>query len=81
MKGPYYSLWDRQCNQYLHSGRDSRTKGECAAGGMSFLAGDWEPRELDELNKMSLKEKISLLDSFDLVIEEHPEPIDDPECR
>lgn len=68
-----FSIWDKQCGCYLHSGRNSATREEAINAGIEYLTVDWD----DEDIKKAEANKEATLEMVELVIEEHQEPIEE----
>lgn len=76
----YYSAWDLQCRCYLHSGRNSQSRFDCASGVLEFLISGDEFEEINnktDYSKMSKKQLISFVESYEIRIKKHEDKIDD----
>lgn len=79
-KSRYYSLFDRQCGGYLHSGRNSKSEEECVDDGIKYMFST--PQEegdptIKEALAWSYKKKLGFLDGAELTLECHEEEIED----
>jgi hypothetical protein len=78
-----FSIWDKQCGCYLHSGRNLKSINKCIQEGVDYLISDWsdddedDKKAIKEIKNMSFKEKEDFLKTFELEIEEHKEKIED----
>lgn len=74
-----FSVLDKEVNEYLHSGRNSKTKEECIDDALEFfLYGDTGTEwDMDEVVKKIGKEKFLMWHHF--VIVEHDARIEDDE--
>lgn len=76
-KQKYFSVFDTDTKDYLHSGRNSKTKKEAINDGVEFILGGGDIMNPSQIRRMSLKRKEVFLRAERLIVEEHDEKIPD----
>jgi hypothetical protein len=72
----YYRLWDRQCNRFMATGYNAKSKRELTEDYASYKSNDWENDDYEDeeetmfdiWNKMSMADKLDFIrdDEFDI---------------
>lgn len=64
----YYRLFDRQCDRYMATGYNAKSRKELADDYVNYKSVDWENDMIDIFDNMSLKSKLQIIldDEFDI---------------
>lgn len=68
----FYSIFDLQTQNYLHSGRNSKTREEVIKAGIDYLTSDWDEEDIKNLPEREYEE---ILNGFEFQIDEHKEEL------
>lgn len=70
----YYSAFDLQVGDYFHTGRNSKTKKECIEDIFLYLTQNQDSDEEESMFKTKkLSDKLSIVYSYEVRIDEHKE--------
>lgn len=69
----FYSVWDKQCGDYLYSGRNSKSRQDVLDAAFEYLTIDWDDNEVFEAQL----DKEGTLNTAELEIEKHKTKISD----
>ena len=74
----YYSLWDDQLNELMHTGRNSKTKTEVIEAGVDYLLGgsDFTDEERNIITNSTLEEKENFLNLWGIRLLEEDMPFE-----
>jgi hypothetical protein len=76
-----FSAFDLQCNEYFHSGRNSKTKKQCMEDVVDMLVNGQDEFTWADFEKSAKKDNQTvdeyIIDLFDVRIDQHEERIED----
>lgn len=73
----YYSIYDKETETFLHTGRNSKTKTECVNDCIDFMSNGMETEDVEILNNSRMSEKIDFLNTYNYIVEKHDTLIKD----
>jgi len=65
----YYRLYDTQCNRYMATGCNTRSKKELVEHYLSYKSVDFEEEDILHYSKLPIKELITMIESDEFEIE------------
>jgi hypothetical protein len=67
----YYRLYDKQTGGYLSTGYNSTSLNELIEDYLEYISNGLEDEDIDKINNMRKKDKLSFIESNDFIIEKN----------